>query len=169
MIEQIYQMYEGRPYHNAVHLAQVRVALSQFVDIDEKLDMAILYHDAVYVPGRRDNEERSAAMACNAYPQYAAFLQTAIMATALHQRTGDHLIDLFLDADMSILGMPWGQYDAYRKGVRREYAMFDDEQFREGRKQFLLSFSGFITDEFNDAYLEQAKRNIERELKELEG
>lgn len=69
---------------------------------------------------------------------------------------------------MSILGMAPHIYDAYRKGIREEYAMYSDEEYRLGRIAFLKSFDGFITPQFQRGFGDQARQNIARELKELE-
>ena len=164
----IEDLYHGRPYHNWEHIMQMREVLMWFRDIDRELDLAILYHDAVYAPGMKDNEEESAALACSHHPEHADFLMKAIMATKKHEATGDAKIDMFLDADMSILGMAPHIYDKYRKGIREEYAMYSDEEYRLGRIAFLKSFDGFITPQFQRGFGDQARQNIARELKELE-
>lgn len=164
----IEKLYEGRPYHNWKHIMQIREVLMWFRDIDKELDLAIMYHDAVYIPGDPDNELASAVMACDHHPKHADFLMKAIVATKKHEATGDQKIDMFLDADMSILGMPWERYDAYRKGIREEYAAYSDEEYCLGRIAFLKSFDGFITPQFQNGFGEQARQNIARELKELE-
>lgn len=163
------RMYSDRPYHNLNHLYQVREALRGVIDIDIELDIVIDFHDLIYLPGASDNEEQSAAAAVATYPKYEAFVRKAIKATKNHKATDDHKINLFLDADMSILGMPWPEYDKYRRAIRKEYDAYSDEEFREGRMKFLESFDGFITEEFNYKYKEQAKYNIRRELNEFNG
>lgn len=56
----------GRHYHNLDHIAAL-LALSeeQASSLADRgtVDLAILYHDAVYAPSRKDNEEASAALA----------------------------------------------------------------------------------------------------------
>ncbi len=162
------ELYAGRPYHNWNHIMQVREVLMWFRDIDKPLDLAIMYHDAIYAPGAKDNEEQSAELAAKNHPEHAEFLRKAILATKKHEPTGDQKIDMFLDADMSILGMAWEHYDAYRKGIREEYQMYSDEEYRLGRIAFLKSFDGFITPQFENGFGVQARENIARELKELE-
>lgn len=161
--------YMRRPYHNLDHLVQVRQALGEFIEIDKELEVTIDLHDVVCKPGSADNEALSADIAADLYPEYEAFVREAIMATKRHEATGNRKIDLFLDADMSVIGLPWPEYDKYRKAIRKEYSAYSDEEFREGRMKFLRSFSGFITEEFNHKYLEQAKYNIRRELNEFNG
>lgn len=168
-MKNIHDAMANRPYHNMNHLIQMRDALAEFIEIDEALEAAINFHDLVYEAGSTENEKFSADIAADLYPEHAEFLVEAIMATKQHKATGNRKIDLFLDADMSILGMPWPQYDAYRKAVRKEYLAFGNDEYRSGRMAFLESFSGFITEEFNAKYLEQAKYNINRELNEFHG
>src|SRR6476659_267313 len=54
-----------RGYHNAAHLDElIALARQHTPDLDEAEQLALLFHDAVYVPGapRGDNERRSAAL-----------------------------------------------------------------------------------------------------------
>lgn len=160
MIEQVYNL---RPYHNMRHLSQMVAALSEFVEIDETLQIAINYHDIVYEVGSPNNEEFSAIIAANHYPEHAVFVGRAIRATKEHTKTGDKRIDLFLDADMSILAADTNEYEIYTENIRKEYAKFSDVEWSEERKKFLQSFRGFITPEFSK-YNSKAFENIVREL-----
>src|SRR5688500_16502778 len=72
---------------------------------------AILFHDAVYVPGAKDNESRSAAWARHAIANYrlaanpdrvAELINLTAQHGKLEHAHGDAA--LFLDADLSILG-----------------------------------------------------------------
>ena len=67
--ESVVRLYQqpGRFYHNLSHVETMRFAASQMQSQLDPLvvDMAILFHDAVYRPGLRDNEQRSAEFAKN--------------------------------------------------------------------------------------------------------
>ena len=44
---------------------------------------------------------------------------------------------LFLDADISILGSKLEVYKIYMQNIRKEYAIYSDKVYREGRKAVL--------------------------------
>jgi predicted metal-dependent HD superfamily phosphohydrolase len=108
---------------------------------------AVLYHDAIYVAGRSDNEARSAQLAVEQITRFGLpcdppRVSAMILATARH---GSELIDEaqdpdlahFLDADMAILGAPPARFDAYERAIATEYAAIPSEAFRAGRGRFL--------------------------------
>lgn len=49
----------------------------------------------------------------------------------------DSLEQIFLDLDMSILATNRPDYELYCQNVRKEYSSYTDDQFRQGRLQFL--------------------------------
>lgn len=165
----------GRAYHNLDHLAQVLNLLAR-MQADDRLVFAAWFHDAVYRPGSRDNESRSAELARSSlsplgYPEDAIrFVCDAILATASH-RSGRAEFAPLLDADLAILGSEEGQYRVYRKSIREEYAAISDTAFAAGRMAFLRALlacpaiyqTGFCKLGFESA----ARLNIQTELDEL--
>jgi len=107
-----------RAYHNTTHIAELlgwfdRVADAPGWQVPADVYTAILFHDAVYAPGAKDNEARSAdwarrAIASHGLPANADRVAEMIDLTAQHGKletaTGDAA--LFLDADMAIVGSP---------------------------------------------------------------
>ena len=158
------QCYDGRPYHNLDHLKQVSDALGSVAQVNARQSLAIVYHDIVCDPTSKMNEELSAAVASYYHPEHSEFLTYTILATKSHKSTGEREVDLFLDADMSILASSEQDYNNYAKAIRKEYCMYPDDVFVPARKKFLESFRGFITPEFK-VYEEVALANIERELR----
>jgi predicted metal-dependent HD superfamily phosphohydrolase len=137
--------------------------------------LAIWWHDAIYDPQARDNEERSADLAGTHLAELgapAALIQTTanlILMTRNHwsgPSAGDG--DYFLDADIAILGAPPQVYDRYASDVRQEYAWAPDPVWRTGRSAFLQSALArprfFRTDAFETAYGQQARINMAGEL-----
>jgi predicted metal-dependent HD superfamily phosphohydrolase len=130
-----------RHYHGIGHVAQVIDWLAQ-EDADPELVIAGWFHDAVLVPGRKDNEQRSARLAVNVLRHAGVDtgrierVEAAILATANHASTREDIV-LLLDADLSILGAPSTEYRRYAAGVRREYARVPDLLYRSGRTRFL--------------------------------
>jgi predicted metal-dependent HD superfamily phosphohydrolase len=152
-------------------------------DIQSVLAM-IAFHDAVYDSQRNDNEEESAALARKMLsgivsPELLDFIVAGILATKRHlipvglpvgqQRD----IAFLLDADLAILGSSEEEFDAFDAAVRKEYAWVDAVAWRIGRAAVMRSFSQrpaiYLSDEFRAAFEEQARRNIARLLKSLEG
>lgn len=82
------------------------------------------------------------------------------------------LIQLFLDLDVSILAAPDEDYNTYAKQIRKEYSSFSWEEYRKGRMEVMTAFLQreriFLTDHFNATYEQQARSNIQRELKSLQ-
>ncbi|WP_219908108.1 HD domain-containing protein [Enhygromyxa salina] len=171
-----------RAYHGLSHLdALARL----YADVDRgpgwvhpaEVKLAILLHDAIYEPGRSDNEARSAALAGEllaGWPVEISRVQAMIDATAAHDRadtSGDPDLAHFLDADMAIIGAPPAVYDAYAQGVQREFAKIPAAMFRAGRRAFvaaqLARASLFQTVFFRDRYERQARENLQRELAAL--
>ncbi|MDB4988623.1 MAG: metal-dependent phosphohydrolase [Myxococcaceae bacterium] len=167
-----------RHYHTLEHVAELLLLLEQLrehVAQPERLEWAIWFHDAVYDPTRRDNEQKSAELARSALTEHGlaaddvAAVAALVQATAGHQWTdGQADSALFLDLDLSILGAQPERYDAYVAQVRAEYAFVPEATFREKRGALLegwLARPQLYFSELGRARFEQAARsNIAREL-----
>ncbi|AOP33158.1 hypothetical protein A0128_04390 [Leptospira tipperaryensis] len=79
--------------------------------------------------------------------------------------------NLFLDADLSILGEEWDLYSGYCKNIRKEYSIYSDSDYRVGRGKVLKYFIDmdriYKTDYFFERYEKRAKENLRTELKNL--
>jgi predicted metal-dependent HD superfamily phosphohydrolase len=142
--------------------------------------LALWWHDAIYDPTVKDNEEQSAILARDHLARLGAPATLIEDVAAIILITKNHLEggsagegDYFLDADIAILGAPPSVYDAYTVGVRQEYSWAPDDAFRAGRSAFLrkaLTWPRlFRTDIFESTYAAQARANMERELAALIG
>ena len=169
-----------RRYHTVAHVASMlrshrdgvaRGAWQQ----DDAVELAAWYHDAVYEPGARDNEVRSAELLDAAW---ASFPDAGMVRRArrLVLATADHLLGhppdlwVFLDLDLEVLAAERDAYDAYVAGVRVEHAHVDDRSWALGRSGMLRRFltAGRIyrtSDFFIDRGMEdRARDNLRREL-----
>ncbi|SHK42583.1 Predicted metal-dependent phosphohydrolase, HD superfamily [Roseomonas rosea] len=176
-----------RAYHGQDHidslLAQLQADPSVF-QAPEAVELAIWFHDAVYMPGAPDNERRSAALLRHALDGLAApaLVQAAeamVLATERHAvppgLPAPLAADLaaFLDLDLSILGAPPQEYDRYAAAVAREFQpVAGKEGYRQGRAAFLRQALLRETPLFHTAparaALEDAARaNMQRELDAL--
>lgn len=172
-----------RHYHGASHLTALFDLLTKHapnVGSGSPNRLAVWWHDAIYNPTAKDNEEQSAVLARDHLEKLGApsdlieDVAAIIIATKNHwvgPSLGEH--DLFLDADIAILGAPPAIYDGYTTAVRKEYAWASDEAFSAGRSAFLTNALTwprlFRTDTFEAAYALQARANMKRELASLTG
>ena len=165
----------GRHYHDLAHL-QFMFELAepvQFTDPD-MVHFAIFYHDVVYNVKRKDNEERSAALAqerlstLSVAPERIAHCVRMIEATKSHLVSDDADTTLLLDIDMAILGTAPARYLEYTKQVRAEYAIYPGFLYKRGRKEVLRCFLAedpiFKTPAFKKRFEAQARTNIMAEL-----
>lgn len=107
--------HKSRYYHNLTHLKNMYNELAPLLSLINDWDsvlFALFYHDAVYSATKKDNELKSSKMAISRlrsinFPAVkTSFCHELIMATQHHEITGNRDVDLFTDADLSILGMP---------------------------------------------------------------
>ena len=172
-----------RHYHTLNHLLALFACLEEYADEisdPSRLAFAVWYHDCVYDPQSKDNEEQSAERATKELKALGAHtllvdrVGKLILATKNHTgATGtDYDDDVFLDADFAILGAPADEYRDYVAGVREEYAHLSDDEWKNGRGPFLERIVTapriFRTGIFEGAYAKQARINIKGELRTLE-
>ncbi|MCP9749821.1 hypothetical protein [Ferruginibacter sp. HRS2-29] len=178
--QQIEKQYSAkkRHYHNFAHLENLLkelVEIRQGVEDWDAVLFTIFYHDIVYNPLRRDNEDKSAAMAVKVMQSLQVpepvvlHCREMILATKKHQHSPDNDTNLFTDADLCILGSEPEEYKAYSLAVRKEYTGFPDLLYKPGRKKVLQNFLQmeqiFKTPHFFSLYEKQARKNIQEELR----
>jgi predicted metal-dependent HD superfamily phosphohydrolase len=176
-----------RAYHNFDHVQEVlrhydEVAAGPGWRQPREVYLAVLYHDAIYEPGQRDNEARSAALAREHIARWlgdtgidADRVAELIELTARHGTlqsdafAGDAAEDtrLFLDCDMAILGAEPGVFDAYDRGIAAEYrGHVPGWLFRTNRRRFLKGLLAreriFLSDDFHARYDARARNNLRR-------
>lgn len=169
-----------RHYHTLNHLESLLQQLFtikiQIKDWDTIL-FSLYYHDIIYNPLKTNNEQKSAEFAENRMQLIGVpkiIIENCvrqILATKKHLLSADNDTNIFIDADLSILGQPWNVYANYYTQVRNEYALYPDMIYKPGRKKVLLHFLQmeriFITDYFFERFEATSKENLHRELKEL--
>lgn len=173
----------ARAYHNFSHVQEV---LRRYDEVAQgpgwrqpvEVALAVLYHDAIYEPGRKDNEEQSAQLAAE---HVARWLPSAgvdvprvielIVLTARHGALSPGEVDdeaaRFLDCDMAILGADPAVFDAYDRGIAAEYrGHVPAWLFRINRRRFLKALLGleriYLSDFFHERLDVQARRNLRR-------
>lgn len=170
-----------RHYHTLQHLRECLAhfdAAASLARRPAEVELALWFHDAVYDPTRRDNEERSAAWArsgiaaagCDA--AVAERVAQLVLATAAHEApAGDADAALLLDIDLAILGAAPARFDEYERQVRAEYAHVAEADFRAGRARVLAGFLArprlYATEAFHGALEQRARANLARSLATL--
>lgn len=180
--QEIKELYSGnkRYYHNLSHLKSLVNELLPLENILNNRDavlFALFYHDVIYDAQRKDNEEQSALFASKHLKLLKCDdalieqVEKLILATKSHELYDDEDVNLFTDADLSILGKDPETYAVYCKHVRKEYSIYPDLLYKPGRKKVLRHFLSmdriFKTAYFYDRYEEQARQNIEVEISML--
>ncbi|MFJ4369825.1 HD domain-containing protein [Streptomyces chartreusis] len=170
-----------RRYHTLAHLTAVldRVdELAGYADDPDVVRLAAWFHDAVYLPDRSENEERSARLAERALTEAGvpadrtAEVARLVRLTVTHDPAPDDRDGQVLcDADLAILAAPPSAYAAYTAAVREEYHFVPNDAFREGRaailRQLLDLPSLFRTPHGRKEWEATARYNLAGELEML--
>ena len=192
MLERLRAAYASPPraYH---HFGHVESVLAHFGEVaagpgwahPREAWLAVLYHDAVYAPGRRDNEARSAALAAAEIARWlpdagvdVARVVDLVELTARHGALAPD--DLgegadgddrrhFLDCDMAILGADPAVFDAYDRAIAEEYrGAVPGWLFRIQRRRFLRGLLGreriYLSAFFHQRLDAAARANLRRVL-----
>ena len=184
-LEAAYQT-PSRAYHNIQHVHEVaahykHVAALVGWQYPKEVYLAVLYHDAIYQAGRKDNEVRSAEMAVAAVAKYlgeesidTGKLVYLIELTAKHGHLQPDGLDEdakhFLDCDMAILGSESGQFLAYDKAIASEYrGKLPGWMFQFLRRKFLKGLLDspriYLSELFFESHEVNARENIAALLK----
>ncbi|AZQ35600.1 HD domain-containing protein [Streptomyces cyaneochromogenes] len=170
-----------RHYHTLTHLTAVldRVdELAGHADDPDVVRLAAWFHDAVYLPDRSENEERSARLAERALPEAGVPAERTAEVARLVRLTTTHAPapddrngQVLCDADLAILAAPPSAYAAYTAAVREEYHFVPNDAFREGRaailRQLLALPSLFSTPHGKQKWEATARYNLAGELEML--
>ncbi len=180
---ELIDMYSSNPrraYHNLGHLSACLAELEKVgaMSSDTTLVAAALwFHDAVYEPDKTDNELCSARLAVKVFEQLGMApdrrrkIARLINATSHLDEPESYDEELICDIDLAVLGKPWSEYSRYAAAVRREYSL-PSEQYDQGREAFLRNMLTrryiYHTRRFRDHCEQTARKNMQRELVELE-
>ncbi|MCX2925705.1 hypothetical protein [Streptomyces sp. NEAU-W12] len=174
---------DQRRYHTVAHLTAVldRVdELAAYADDVDAVRLAAWFHDAVYLPDRSENEERSARLAERALAEAGvpgakvAEVARLVRLTVTHDPAdGDPDGQVLCDADLAVLASPPSAYAAYTAAVREEYHFVPGDAFREGRAAVLRRLLAlprlFRTPYGREHWEATARYNIGGELELLTG
>lgn len=183
VLDELQVIYEHplRTYHNLEHIHNMLEKLTEserYAAHPHRILLAIWFHDAVYDPKRTDNELKSAEFWIRKMTGYLVgdLLQwgkMAILATINHFPNPDSDIQLLLDLDLASLGAPWERFCEDTHKIRQEYAHVSDQEFRDGRKQFLQKMLDrpriYGTEYWYNLFEERARENMKKAIKLLPG
>ena len=142
---------------------------------------AIIYHDIIYNPKKKNNEEVSATFfrklaTKKNFKSDLSFVTNvcALIAATKHDAKLSPLMSdskdcaFLLDFDLEVLGTEHlDVYDWYKSGVRKEYKMYSNKIYNGGRKSFLEMFLKkekiYLTKEFKSRE-KRAKINLQNEI-----
>jgi predicted metal-dependent HD superfamily phosphohydrolase len=169
-----------RRYHGLDHLRDCLAQLDAAPADETERDLAetaLWFHDAVCVPGRADNEARSADWAAEAMLRagiaevQAREVARLIRSTDHTQPAPDSLGALVCDVDLSILGREPAEFAEYERRIRDEYRGVPERLYREGRSAILSQFLArdpiYRSAHFRARYESAARRNLAQALERL--
>lgn len=189
MLGEIQTAYENPPraYHSWNHVLDVlhwNEIVGQEVGWEHPREilLATLCHDAVYVPGAKDNEAQSAEFAVDVIKRHLGdgsvdteLVSRLIRLTARHGVLTPADVDaesaLFLDCDMAILGSPREEFIRYDAAIREEYGFVAEEDYNAGRQAFLEQVLDspriFLSSHFGAKLEFAARENLQAALERL--
>lgn len=166
----------GRCYHTWAHVVHCLLEFDRAaaqIENPDAVELALWFHDAVFVPGARNNEQQSADLFCKwgttaLSPTFINQVRGLILVTTHRQPPlpGDQ--SYVVDIDLSSFGIEWAEFIQDTLRVRKERPEIPDDIYYPAHAKFLQMLldrpSIFHTDFFHDLYEESARRNIQRLL-----
>jgi predicted metal-dependent HD superfamily phosphohydrolase len=170
-----------RFYHNLEHICQVLETSEQMHSLSMNLPLiqfAAWFHDVIYDPKSKNNEEKSAEYAeaaLNSLKIPKTKIETVtnlILSTKTHQALPTDIdSQILVDADLAILGSSESEYRAYAQAIRQEYSWIPDTDYRVGRKQVLQIFLQrekiYLTHQLFTTLEDKARQNLQAEVAAL--
>lgn len=134
-----------RHYHTEAHIIECLTRLDEAAQVtpprDAGAELAVWFHDAIYQPGARDNESKSAEWflqcACECAPAFRERVARYIVDTAHRNTPLDDDAKLLVDADLSGLGMPPEMFWRDGRNIRKESAALSDAEYIRRQGAFL--------------------------------
>ena len=164
-----------RRFHNLNHIGDCLNRFDRVAPLlanPDAVELAIWFHDAVYVPGDAGNERRSTELFLS-YSDGADRLfrrrVCALILTTRHQRQAPEGDRGFIeDIDLAGFGGPWEEFMRQGDLLREEFAAQPDAQYYAGQVWFLGFLKRrrwfFSTKYFRERYEAQAQENLDRLL-----
>lgn len=141
-----------RKYHNIDHLRQILEDLEKKRNFvlpihREALILAAFFHDAIYIPGQQNNEDKSLQLFIRCFQgsdwNMAKKIGEMIECTKYRKRPVHPLIRIFWDADnaMFFKGDLKGLIENEHK-IRQEFNFVSNQEYKKKRVEFLKTCLG---------------------------
>ncbi len=165
-----------RFYHNTSHILQCLEQLDLAAEVlgkNDAVELAIWFHDVVYTPGDKNNEQLSADwFHKQASGRLSADLVDQVVRLILCTQHGapPSLQDeqYIADIDLSGFGMSAEKFHSDGLNIRREMSHVDDQAYIESARRFMQNLLNrgriFSTGFFHDQFEETAIANINQQL-----
>jgi len=180
-LKDLYDKINLNAYHNVNHMMDCILKLDSIEEIlygkinESLFEIAILYHDCIYVPGRTDNEIKSSIIAtkmmkCFGFEKSEIKYVTNLIIGNVDDMAYEY--NIFRDIDYSILGEHSFTYNEYRKSIEAEFlSIYTYQDYIAGRLKFLVDIMNgikiFKTSILGNVFEYRAKINIAEEIEFL--
>jgi predicted metal-dependent HD superfamily phosphohydrolase len=167
-----------RHYHSLQHLQECIAhvdAAAALATHPGEVEIALWFHDAIYDPQARDNEQRSAEWAeaelrgSGASDGQIRRVHGLIMATCHRAVPEGQDAQLLVDIDLSILGAAPARFAEYDAQVAREYHWVPEPVYRSKRREVLQGVLDrdviYNTAHFRARHEQQARINLQAALR----
>lgn len=165
----------GRHYHTPGHITHCLCQLESVAHLFEDrwgAELAIWFHDVIYVTGSKNNERDSARyfLECSGGQLDNARrrrIARHILATRHPSNPRDPDSRLLVDVDLSSFAIPWARFLRDTVNVRRETAVTATAlEYARRQHQFLQTLSAnshiFLSQYFRSNFEASARDNIQR-------
>jgi len=174
------QYTKNRYYHDMSHIDRLLNYIDDFdVNMKERtmLEIAVWFHDIVYVPQIKYNEELSTDM-CDVFTngisldkRYIDIITNLILVTKHDDTVITQLEKIMVDLDLKDLGDPI--YWSIGNLVRKEFEHLSEEEWKKGRVIFLKKMIQkdyiFMTKEYRTICEKESRINLQKEIELLVG
>jgi predicted metal-dependent HD superfamily phosphohydrolase len=171
-----------RAYHTSRHIDECLSLFDELKHLAERpaeVECALWFHDAIYEPMSKSNEERSANWAADfggcagVTSEAVTRIRAHIMATRHVALPADDDSSLVVDIDLAILGATPTRYDEFERDVRREYRWVPGIIYRQKRAAILQSFLDrpriYHWESVYDRFERKARTNVSEAIRTLIG
>ena len=180
-----------RYYHTLRHIGHMLWLIKYVPIISTSIQnlaqvvFAVFFHDIVYDPQSKDNEDRSSELFLSFHKEAAcqnlddSLVHKYIIATKTHytnehsqmsERWGNTDMHIFLDIDMAILSVEPSDYSDYGDKIRQEYCHLPEDLYCKRRVHILEQFLTqrvYCCENMHNAWEESARSNISAEIVKL--
>jgi len=181
VFDQLLAMYseQWRSYHNTEHIsASISYfdACKESAEFADAIELAIWFHDCIYVLGADDNEAKSRDWFVNQTNNYLVpALRETVDALIMDTRHlgVPHSADgkLIADIDLTSFGLPWDEYMQDSQAVQSEFPPRPADSVASGKRAFLKNLIKDGQVYYSDFYLQnferKAQENVQRHLELL--